>query len=283
MNTVLCTTLPLFLSLAFGISSLPRITRKIGANCVLRCIAGNEYNSAPAHHHQAPAASGLPEIGSPSSTSPKYVAQNFYPTYAQQPNVGGPAPMPSVHGGMDPMHPSASTLAAPAARQEERESHKRKLFGDLPETKRRKFILVEDAERNNRARVRVTLEDVNMEDMPDSNLKINSVYPRSYYPRQVGSPSASPRTRGIFDDEDDTAGESGATTRGKTLVRVPLLDGSDAEMAIPRMTKSRRNKELMLNELGARMSWAQSRVFHQRILFLQKSRRCTSCWPVERR
>jgi hypothetical protein len=171
------------------------------------------------------------------------------------------------------MHHQASTLAAPA-RKEQEESRKRKLFGDVPEGKRRKFILVEDVQRNTRVRVRVTLEEVNMQDMPDAHLKINSVYPRSYYARQVGSPSTSPRTLGKWDDEDDeVVGESGsAPAKGKTLVRVPLMDGSDAEMPIPRMTRSRRNKETALNELGARMSWAQARTFHGRTLFLQKSR-----------
>ncbi len=170
------------------------------------------------------------------------------------------------------MHQQASTLAAPAGK-EEAENRKRKLFGDVPEGKRRKFILVEDVDRNTRVRVRVTLEDVNMQEMPDAHLKINSVYPRSHYPRQVGSPSASPAVQNRWGDEDDAAAgpSSGVPTRGKTMVRVPLMDGADTEMPIPRMTRTRRNKELVLNKLGARMSWAQARTFNGRTLFLQKS------------
>jgi hypothetical protein len=234
-------------------------------------VAGNEYNSAPAHHHQAPATSGQSDITSPSSTSQRYLAQNFYPSYPQHASAAGPGSMPSVHDVMSPMHPQATTLSAPAAKEEE-ESRKRKLFGDVPDAKRRKFILVEDGQRNQRVRVRVTLDQVNMQDMPDAHLRINAVYPRSYYPRQTGSPSTAPSLPAEWDDEhDEKAGEPGAA-RGKTMVKVPLMEGKDTEMAIPRMTKSRRTREIALNELGARMSWQQARTFHNRPLFLQKSR-----------
>ena len=181
--------------------------------------------------------------------------------------------MPSVHDAMDPMHPQASTLAAPAAKEAD-ESRKRKLFGDVPDAKRRKFILVEDGQRGTRVRVRVMLDQVKMDDMPDAHLKINAVYPRSYYPRQVGSPTGSPRALAGWDDEDDVEGEAGTMpTRGKTVVPVSLMDGSEAKMPVPRMTKSKRNKEIALNELGYRMSWGQARTFTGRTLFLQRSRK----------
>ena len=175
---------------------------------------------------------------------------------------------------MDPMHPQASTLATPAVKEEEEESRKRKLFGDVPEAKRRKFILVEDGQRGTRVRVRVMLDQVQMDDMPDAHLKSNAVYPRSYYPRQIASPTESPRARAGWDDEDDEVeGASGTMpTRGKTMVPVSLMDGSEAKMPVPRMSKSRRNKEIALNELGYRMSWGQPRTFHGRALFLQRSR-----------
>ena len=180
-----------------------------------------------------------------------------------------------MHDGMEAMHhPQAATMAAPAVKEEEEESRKRKLFGDVPEAKRRKFILVEDGQRHTRVRVRVTLDQANMDDMPDAHLKINAVYPRSYFSRQYGSPSASPRTIAEWDDDDDIKEPEGP--RRKTMVRVPLLDGTDAELPIPRMTKSRRNREIALNELGARMSWQQARTFNVRPLFLQKSRKSTS-------
>lgn len=186
--------------------------------------------------------------------------------------------MPSVHDAMDPMHGHASTLATPAhaSLKDEDEESKRTLFGDLPESKRRKFILVEDQQRGTRVRVRVMLDQVKMDDMPDAHLRINAVFPRSYFPRQMCSPPGSPGGRGIWDDEDDEVeGASGsAPTRGKTLVSVPLMDGSEAKLPIPRMTKSRRAKEVALNELGYRMAWSQARTFNGRTLFLQRSCKC---------
>lgn len=248
---------------------------------MLSCIAGHEYNSAPAHHHQPPPNSQA-EVGSPSSSTARYVAQNFYPAYPQNSNVG-PATMPSVHDAMDSMHHpmSTSTLAAPAVKEED-ESRKRKLFGDVPEAKRRKFILVEDGQRGTRVRVRVMLDQVQMDDMPDSHLKVNAVYPRSYYARQTGSPSASPRAHATWDDEDDElVGEAGTMpTRGKTTVPVSLMDGSEAKMSVPRMTKSKRTKEVALNELGYRMSWGQARTFNGRTLFLQRSRESYETQPM---
>lgn len=235
-------------------------------------VAGNDYGNAPAHHHQAPANGQSADMTSPASSTTQY-AQNFYPAYPQPANVG-PASMPSVHDSMDPMHGQASTLAAPAVKEEE-ESRKRKLFGDVPESKRRKFILVEDGQRGTRVRVRVMLDQVKMDDMPDMHLKINAVYPRSFYPRQeISTPPGSPRAIAGFDDEDDEMeGVSGTLpTRGKTMVSVPSMDGSEAKMPVPRMTKSRRNKEFAINELGYRMSWGQTRTFNGRTLFLQRSR-----------
>lgn len=219
---------------------------------------------------------------SPASSTGRY-ANNFYPTYPQQANVAAGSAT-TVHDAIDPMHSQASTLATPALKEEEEESRKRKLFGDVPENKRRKFILIEDAQRGTRVRVRVMLDQVKMDDMPDSHLKINAVYPRSYYSRQTGSPPGSPRTRAGWDDEDDDEDAEGASgtlpTRGKTMVPVPLMDGSEAKMPVPRMTKSRRNKEIALNELGYRMSWGQARTFNGRTLFLQRSREFSHSTPV---
>lgn len=194
--------------------------------------------------------------------------------------------MPSVHDPMDPMpHPHASTLASPAAAvstsntapppgpKDGNEGRKRALFGDVPESKRRKFILVEDGQRGTRVRVRVTLDQINMDEIPDQQRQINAVYPRSYFDQQVAEPAASPRTRmGWNDDEDDEdEGEKAAT--GRTMVPVKLLDDTQVELPLPRMTTSRRSKEVALNELGYRMSWGQARTFHGRTLFLQRSRK----------
>ncbi|CAK4032957.1 hypothetical protein CBER1_07869 [Lecanosticta acicola] len=233
--------------------------------------AGNEYSSAAGHPN--PSTNGSSDLTSP--TSGRY-AHSFYPSYPQQPGIGGSS-MPSVHDAMDPMHTQASTLATPAsasALKKEDEEHKRALFGDVPESKRRKFILVDDNQRGTRVRVRVMLDQVKMDDMPDAHLRINAVYPRSYFPRQMRSPPGSPGARGNWDDEDDDdEGEDGSTVPpvGKTMVPVSLMDGSEAKLPVPRMTKSRRSKEVALNELGYRMSWGQARTFNGRTLFLQRS------------
>ena len=168
--------------------------------------------------------------------------------------------------------PQPSPLAAGASKEEDK-GRKRKLFGDVPDSKRRKFILVDDDQRGSRVRVRVMLDQVKMDDMPDAHLKINAVYPRSYFSRQEGD--AEDRARAAWDDEEDQVeGEAGTMpTRGKTMVKVPLVEGGEAEMAVPRMTKTKRNKEIALNELGYRMAWGQTRTFNGRTLFLQRSRK----------
>lgn len=241
-----------------------------------RCvnIGGNEYIAGPpSQQPQSQHSSSQADLSSPANV--RY-SQQFYPTYPSQPTAGG-AHMPAVPDAMDTsMHSHASTLATPIAAsssaKEEDEDQKRHLFGDVPESKRRKFILVDDNQRGTRVRVRVMLDQVNMDEMPDAHLRTNAVYPRSYYPRQMRSPPGSPRARGHWDDEDDTAEGSGGA-KGTTLVPVSLMDGSETKLPVPRMTKSRRGKESALNELGYRMSWSQARQFNGRTLFLQRSRK----------
>jgi len=114
--------------------------------------------------------------------------------------------------------------------------------------------------------VRVMLDQVRMAEMPDSYRKNNSVYPRSWYATEMQSPPSSPR-RGRFPDDVESEGSSVAESR--TLVPVPMMDGSETQLPVPRMTRTKRNKEVMLNDLGYRMSWSQSRVFSGRTLFHQ--------------
>jgi len=241
------------------------------ANSLFGKIGGNEYTTAPPSG-QPPSqhSSSQPDLSSPSNA--RY-AQQFYPTYPSQPSTGG-AQMPPVPDAMDTsMTSHTSSLAAPiaASAKDEDDEKKRHLFGDVPEAKRRKFILVDDTQRGTRVRVRVMLDQVNMDEMPDAHLRTNAVYPRSYYPRQMRSPPGSPRAHGHWDDEDDVAEGSGES-RGTTLVPVSLMDGSEAKLPVPRMNKSKRSKESALNELGYRMSWSQARQFNGRTLFLQRSR-----------
>lgn len=163
------------------------------------------------------------------------------------------------------------------------EEERTSLFGDIPEAKKRKFILVDDPGKGGRVRVRVTLDTVDIKEIPDSFRKSNSVYPRSWFPLQMQSPPPSAHGSRFFQegDEDDTvevdggrgaAGSSrGRGGKGKMMVSVPLADGGEAELGVPRMRKSIRSKEVKLNDLGYRMTWHQSRVFADKTVFLQKA------------
>jgi hypothetical protein len=187
------------------------------------------------------------------------------------------------------MHPShnASHSSHPITARSHSHSHSRdtsslndedraSLFGDIPDAKKRKFILVDDPGKGGRVRVRVTLDTVDIKEIPDSFRKSNSVYPRSWFPLQMQSPPPSAHGSRFFegDDEDDTvevdAGR-GPRGSGKMMVAVPLADGGEAEVGVPRMRKSVRSKEVRLNDLGYRMTWHQSRVFADKTVFLQRA------------
>jgi hypothetical protein len=153
---------------------------------------------------------------------------------------------------------------------DERNPNNAALFGDLPQGKRRKFILVDDSQRGCRVRVKVMLDQVDMNEIPDSYRMTNSVYPRTYFPVQMKSPPGRvvPGKR-YFDNEGDD--DSDGATVGRTLVPAPSIDG-ESDIAVPKLSRSKHNKEILLNDLGYRMSWSQSRVFAGRTLFLQRSR-----------
>lgn len=173
------------------------------------------------------------------------------------------------------------TIATSSSRREEddneddeRNPDNAALFGDLPQGKRRKFILVDDPQRGCRVRVKVMLDQVDMNEIPDSYRQSNSVYPRTYFPVQMKSPPGRvvPGKR-YFDDDDEDEDGSRATV-GRTLVPAPSVDG-ETDIAVPKLSRSKHNKEILLNDLGYRMSWSQSRVFAGRTLFLQRSRKFT--------
>ncbi|KAL9086268.1 MAG: hypothetical protein Q9165_007183 [Trypethelium subeluteriae] len=235
--------------------------------------ANNEYaDGSNTHHHQPPNG-----VGPSSSPTDVRHSGTFYPTYPSAHSIAAGSGLPSSHDGMDQLgagpHGSAHAVATSQAGKESDEERNAALFGDLPESKRRKFILVEDTQRGTRVRVRVMLDQVKMDDLPDSYRKGNSVYPRSYFPTEMQSPPTSARGSRFFDDDDDEADESSRdSTVGRTLVPVPMLDGGEAKVPMPRMNRSKRNKEVTLNDLGYRMSWSQSRVFAGRTLFLQRCR-----------
>lgn len=158
------------------------------------------------------------------------------------------------------------------------------LFPDIPESKKRKFILVEDNIRSTRLRVRVTLEGVDTNEIPDSFRKGASLYPRSFFPREMQSPPPSATGSRFFDDdyEDDRIEETegrdssrrGAKQNSKEMIRAPAGSNREIEAGIPAMKKTARGREVRLNDIGYRMAWLQSRVFSQRPVFLQRASKC---------
>ena len=211
----------------------------------------------------------------PNDLRPSHVFHG-YPSYPGQ-NINGASMAPPLHDGMDAIgaHGASSHASvATAAAKTETAERNTALYGDLPESKRRRFILVEDTARSTRVRVRVTLDQVEMNEMPDSYRKTNSVFPRSYFPTQMQSPPSSARGNRFFDEGDPEGGalDDGKATLSRILVPVPQLEGVDGEIAVPKLTRAKKRKEVTLNDLGYRMSWSQSRVFAGRIMFLQKSR-----------
>jgi hypothetical protein len=146
------------------------------------------------------------------------------------------------------------------------------LFGQLPDGKRRTFILIEDPQRGARVRVKVMLDKVNMDEIPDSYRMSNAVYPRTYFPVQMkDAPGTSVPNKRFFRDDTEHGDGSDATV-SRTSVLAPSLDG-EREIDVPQLSRRRHHKEVMLNDLGYRLSWCQSRVFAGRTLFLQRSRK----------
>jgi len=191
--------------------------------------------------------------------------------------------MPSIHDTLSGSPHTSSSAIAARRLSRSRNDEPEDLFPDIPEAKKRKFILVEDSDRQSRLRVRVTLDGVDTREIPDSFRKSSSVYPRSYFPREMQSPPPSATGSKFFTDdasdvEDDGATDTegrrsgrGSEKRGKTMVKVPMSEGQEGEVAIPRMRRSFRGKEVRLNDLGYRMAWLQSRVFAGRTVFLQRA------------
>jgi hypothetical protein len=225
------------------------------------------------HHHQAPPP--VSGAGGEDVRQAHVFNQYGYPSGAPSQSASM-----SIHDALS--GPSHHPIVARRANRNDQEPDD--LFPDMPEAKKRKFILVDDADRQSRLRVRVTLDGVDTREIPDSFRKGASVFPRSYFPREMQSPPPSATGSKFFEDDLDDAGEDdgatdtegrrsgrGPASRGKVMVKVPMADGSEAEIAIPRMRKASRGKEVRLNDLGYRMAWLQSRVFAGRTVFLQRA------------
>lgn len=147
------------------------------------------------------------------------------------------------------------------------------LFGQLPDGKKRTFILVEDPHRGSRVRVKVMLDKVKMEEIPDSYRKSNAVYPRTYFPVQMkDAPGRVLTGRRFFRDDTEQVADPADSTVGRTTVPAPSLDG-ERDIEVPKLSRRRHRNEVLMNDLGYRLSWSQSRVFAGRMLFLQRSRK----------
>ncbi|KAL8923882.1 MAG: hypothetical protein Q9172_002935 [Xanthocarpia lactea] len=269
---------------------------------VFDLVIANGNFTTQQRQHQA-----LPKQAPPNDVRQHQVFHG-YPNYPTQAGQGGVALTPTLPDGLDgplsahpsvhPTNPSAIAVSVPMTAKVEDGSHddqskesrapsaaSTNIFGDLPETKRRKFILVEDLDRNpQRTRVRATLDNVDTSEIPDSYRKTTSVYPRSYFPIYMQSPKR-PLARGnrFFEHDEDNGndgrGDNGGgevdeeTVMGRTLVPVPMLEGGEGELAVPKIGRAKRRREEKVNDLGYRMAWSQSRIFAGRTLFLQRARK----------
>ena len=157
------------------------------------------------------------------------------------------------------------------------------LFPNVHEAKKRKFILVDDNVKASRLRVRVTLEGVDTNEIPDSFRRDASVFPRSHFPREMQSPPPTATGSHFFADDasddgiqqtegrDPSRRRSSATAGSKLSEVVEVMSSGHAR--VPRTSKAFRSKEVKLNDLAHRMAWLQSRVFDGRPIFLQRSRK----------
>lgn len=148
------------------------------------------------------------------------------------------------------------------------------LFSHLPGGKLRSFILVEDPQRpGTRVRVKVGLDKVKMQEIPDSYRKSNAVYPRTYFPTQMKDvPGRVVPSKRFFRDDTEQPDDPEDSTFGRTIVPALSLDG-ERDIGVPKLSRRRHRKEVLLNDLGYRLSWCQSRIFAGRQLFLQRSRK----------
>lgn len=221
------------------------------------------YNTAPQGYRQDAASQHMP---SPNDVRQSHVFSG-YPSYPPAPTSMAPSMAPQMQGGLHHLARPGGTAAMTSRDLEGKNEEDNALFGDLPESKRRKFILVEDTQKNARVRVRVTLDQIETREIPDSYRKQNSVFPRAYFPVQMQTADSS--QGGRFAEEGEEV-DGGAPTIGKTSVSVQTGNG-EAEVNVPQISKSKRSREQKINELGYRMAWGQGRVFSGRPIFLARA------------
>jgi hypothetical protein len=228
---------------------------------------GPTYSTVPQTHQQIPSHQ---QMSSPTDLRQSQVFSGGYQPYPPAPSSMGPSMAPTMTGTMAPQYgrQSGNTMASSA--ETDREEEDSLLFGDVPEGKRRKFILVEDSQRQTKVRVKVMLDQVEMSEIPDSFRKQNAVHRRSYFPVQMpDQETASKDDR--FVSADMEIDDGGLPTFGRINVPLHTIEG-EGGIDVPQLTRAKRGKEEKLNELGHRMAWSQSRAFAGRTVFLQKSR-----------
>ncbi|KAI0803891.1 hypothetical protein GGR55DRAFT_691479 [Xylaria sp. FL0064] len=239
-------------------------------------VGDGEYMDESHHHHQAP---GGPGSGSADDVRPSHVFTGYPQQYPSHATSG--SSMAPMHDGLGGPH--HGPIAAKRHNREEEDVNPKGLFPDIPESKKRKFILVDDNRRGGRLRVRVQLEGVDTKEIPDSFRKRSAVFPRSYFPREMQDPPPSATGSRFFQDDlsdHDTEVDGGRVgrsrtnrTRDRVIVDVPTANGT-GEVAIPRMRNSNRTKEVRLNDLGYRMAWLNGRPFAGRTIFMQRALDC---------
>ncbi|RMZ78453.1 hypothetical protein DV737_g3863, partial [Chaetothyriales sp. CBS 132003] len=227
-------------------------------------MAPSAYSGTPQQYRQGSASS---HMGSPNDLRQAQVFPG-YQTYPTVPTTMGPSMSPSIQGGMHHLARPGGPAAMASASARRRSQDDIALFGDVPEEKRRKFILVEDTQKASRVRVKVTLDQIEMSEIPDSYRKQNSVFPRAYFPVQMQT-AREPSRHDRFVEEGDEV-DGGAPVVGKTTV--PAQVGNEEfEVAVPQISKSKRAKEQKFNDIGYRMAWGQGRVFSNRPIFLARA------------
>lgn len=189
---------------------------------------------------------------------------------------------PQMHHGMGGLSDHAAVPASTgmSTKREASTSPGRKysnVFNDIPDAKKRKFVVVNDAENGNKGvRVRFNLNEVDIEEIPDSYREKNSMFPRSWYPVQMQlSPGSRADRRGRFvesRDEDVEDGDDGEALHvGHAMVKVPMLEGREGKLKVPGLGRRAKRREERLNEMGYRLIWGARKVMSDRVVFAQKS------------
>jgi len=200
---------------------------------------------------------------STSSSTPRSLPKSDVP-YAQLPSQGVAAPVPptptSAEGGPVLPMSSESASAQPEPVESKDALHER-LYGAVAQDKVRKFVQLTSHEvdkSGKKLRISTRFDSKEYSGLPDDIREANSLFHRSFFP--VAPPSQhikwpiNERSDYFLDvDENDDPTLIGiAPTTGQPLVRVDTHHGP-VDLPVPRLTRSRREHECLVNELTQRM------------------------------